>query len=651
MTWEPGKDAAASRLGAYLAWLESERGVSTSGYESAWRWSVENLDDFWLSLWQYMDARSEPTGRVRVGSWPGDLAWFPDATINWAEEVLTVGSASDVAIVAVSQTRPRSTMTRGELRSEVSRVRAALVALGVGPGDRVFAYAPNIPETVVALLATASLGAVWAACPPEFGVQSVVDRAAQVDPVVLIAVDGYRYGGREFSRTDELAAVREHLPQVRATIVIDYLGGQPPVEDALPWLDLPGTPDSEPSYDRVDFSHPLWILFSSGTTGLPKAIVHGHGGIVLEHFKVAALMQDVRPGDTYFSFTTTAWMVWNRIVSTLMTGATVVLVDGDPTYPDAGVLPRLVQDEGVTHWGASGTYLDMCRKAPADPFAGTQLPRLRSVIAAGSACSPEVYAYVDQTIKPGVQFYEGSGGTDVCTGFVSGTPLSAVVNHEIPARMLGVDSQAFDEAGHPVLDQPGELVITQPMPSMPLFFWGDADGVRYREAYFDRFPGVWHHGDRFLLRPSGRCRVLGRSDATLNRGGVRLGTAEFYSVLERLPEIHDSLVIHVPDDGRGRGEQLALFVQLTPSSSLDDELRTRIRQALRDERSPRHVPSSIHEVTAIPYTHSGKKLEVPVKRLFMGEQVDRVASPGSLRDPRALDDFARLATHKGGVHA
>lgn len=648
-TWAPDDDADDSRLAAYLRWLTAETGVVLDSYEAAWSWSTEHVDDFWHSLWEFMDGPSAPTGVVRTGTWYPEVSWFPTARLNWAEEVLTVGAPDDLAIVARSQTRERTTLTRRQLRDEVARVRAGLLRAGVTAGDRVFGYVPNIPEAIVALLATASIGATWAACPPEFGAQSVIDRAAQVDPTVLVAVNGYRYGARTVERDETVAAIRASLPGLRTTVSIDYLDTRRHPAGAVTWDELRSRPGPL-DFDRVAFEHPLWILFSSGTTGLPKAIVHGHGGITLEHFKIGALMQDIRPDSRYFAFSSTAWMVWNRLVSVLMTGAAIVLFDGDPAYPDLSALPRVLEDEGVTHWGSSATYLEMCRLTTPDPFEGRDLTALRSVISAGSPCTPEVYAYIGRDVRPGVQFYEGSGGTDVCTGFVSGTPLSPVVDCEIPARMLGVAAYAFDDHGRPVLDEPGELVITQPMPSMPLFFWGDDDGSRYRASYFERFPGVWHHGDRFLLRPRGTCKVLGRSDATLNRSGVRLGAAEFYSIVEPMNGIRDALVVHVPGSATSPADELLLFVELDQGAMLDDDLRAEICRALRDQRSARHVPNGIHAVRRIPYTHSGKKLEVPVKRILMGEAPDDVANPGSLRDPDSLGDFVELAqarAHRG----
>jgi acetoacetyl-CoA synthetase len=644
LIWSPAPDArATTRLGHYMDWLEGERGLRFDDYAALWSWSVEEVGPFWQSIWDYFEviSHAEPGPALAAERMPG-AEWFPGARLNYAEHALRHDGDDDVVIAARSQTRDDISLTRAELREEVARVRRGLQRLGVGRGDRVAGYLPNVPEAVIALLATASLGAIWAACPPEFGTQSVLDRLAQVDPKVLLVIDGYRYGTKSIDRVDDVAAVRAALPGLEATVAIPYLEPRRErIPDAVSWAMLRS--ESGPlEFDPVPFDHPLWILFSSGTTGLPKAIVHGHGGIVLEHLKIGGLMQDMGRGDRYFFFSTTAWMVWNRVVSSLLVGAGMTLLDGDPGYPHAGSLLDVVAETGVTVWGVGTPYLMMCREAGVVPRERDDLGRLRQVVAAGSAVPPEGYRYVADAFPAGLHFYTGSGGTDVCTGFVSGTPLSPVTIGEIPARMPGVAVEAFDAEGHAVIDEVGEMVITKPMPSMPVGLWGDEDGERYRSTYFDRFPGVWHHGDLFVVSSRGTCNVIGRSDATLNRGGVRLGTAEFYPVLEALDEVEDSLVIHLEDTMGARGS-LILFVVLADDAELDDDLRRRFAAELRGKRSPRHVPDEVHAVPAIPRTLSGKKLEVPVKRIMLGEPAEAVAAPGSLQDPTAIDAFIELA--------
>ncbi len=642
--WTPPSDVMeTTQLGRYMTWLRDTQGREFDDYQALWKWSVDELEVFWRSIWDYFDiiSHAEPTAVLGRAEMPGAV-WFPGARLNYAEHILRFEDDAEVVAVAHSQSRDPIVLTRGELRAEVARVREGLRRLGVGPGDRVAGYVANIPEAIVTLLASASLGAIWSACPPEFGIRSVLDRLEQIDPKVLLVVDGYRYGARAVDRRAEIAEIRAALPNLAATVVIPYLDPDlEPIPGTISWDQLRA--ETAPlRFEPVPFGHPLWILFSSGTTGLPKPIVHGHGGITLEHLKMGALMQNLGPGERYFFFSTTAWMVWNRVVSSLLSGASLAILDGNPTYPEVGELFRFVSDAGVTNWGISATYLMLCREAGLRPAETYDLSRLNEMVGAGSPVPIEGYRYANEAIKPGVHFYSGSGGTDICSGFVSGTSLSPVTAGEIPARMLGVAVEAWDDNGRPLIDEPGELVVTKPMPSMPIGFWGDASGERYRSAYFDVFPGVWRHGDRFIVSPRGTCDVLGRSDATLNRGGVRLGTGEFYGVLAALPEIRDSLVVHLEGETGGRGT-LILFVVLADGYELDEELRSRIAGELRRQRSPRHVPDEVYSVRAIPCTMTGKKLEVPVKQIMQGAPIATVANAGSVNDLEALEEFAALA--------
>jgi acetoacetyl-CoA synthetase len=532
-----------------------------------------------------------------------------------------------------------------ELRDQVARCREGLRRLGVQRGDRVAAYLPNIPETLVAFLATASLGAIWSSCAPEFGTRSVLDRLQQIEPVVLLAIDGYRYGAKEVDRRAEVAAIRAGLPSLRAVVAVPYLDpGAARLEGALTWDELLGDDGAGAAsgataafdVEPVPFDHPLYVLYSSGTTGLPKAIVHGHGGILLEHLKVLALHCDLGPGDRLFWFSTTGWMMWNFLVSGLLVGATVVLFDGDPGHPDLGALWRMAGagETGVTLFGTSAPFLMACRKAEVHPAALADLSRVRSVGSTGAPLPAEGFRWVHDELGDLSRLNSISGGTDVCTAFVGGCPLVPVRAGEISCRYLGAAVEAFDLAGRPVVGEQGELVVTEPMPSMPVAFWGDDDGSRYRAAYFEDHPGVWSHGDWITLYDDGACVITGRSDATLNRGGVRMGTAELYSVVEAEPAVADSLVIHLEDTDR-----LVLYVALGEGTVLDDALRARLAAAIRRELSPRHVPDEIVAVPAIPRTLSGKKLEVPVKRILAGVPPDQAASRGSLANPDALDAF------------
>jgi len=639
--WTPPADVRErSRIGDYLRWLREHRGLDFAGYADLWQWSVDDLPGFWRSIWDYFDvvAYDEPTAVLERAVMPG-ARWFPGATLNYAEHVLRMPGLGpdDPVVIAYSQTREQITLTKAELREQVRRARAGLRRLGVGRGDRVAAYAPNIPETYVLMLATASLGATFSSCAPEFGTRSVVDRWRQIEPSVLVAVDGYMYGDKPIDRRAEVAAIQEALPSLRHTILLPYL--HPGHHE---WPET----DEELTFEPVPFDHPLYVLYSSGTTGLPKPIVHGHGGILVEHLKMLALHHDLGPGDRFFWFTTTGWMMWNFLVSGPAVGAAIVMFDGNPgvraepgkpAQSDLGALWRMAEEAGVTYFGTSAPFLLACRKAGLTPRAGA---KLRGVGSTGAPLPPEGFAWVYEVFGPGVQLQSLSGGTDVCTGFIGGVPLVPVYEGELSCRCLGARVEAFDPAGHSIEGQLGELVITAPMPSMPVGFWGDTDGSRYREAYFDVFPGVWRHGDWITISERGTCVITGRSDATLNRGGVRLGTAEFYSVVEGLDEVVDSVVVHI--DGEGQGE-LLLFVVLAGDRELDDELRGRIARELRTALSPRHIPDEIHQVRAVPRTLSAKKLEVPVKRILTGTPIQQAAATGALANPESLEEFRRFA--------
>jgi len=644
---EPTVDGRTnSELARYLCWLEG-RGRSFGGYDELWGWSVTDQVGFWGSLWDYFAIRADtPYERVlpEEPTMPG-TGWFAGARLNYVRHALGVGDDSaqdgDVAVLAYSQTREPRRLTLGELRDLVARARAGLQRLGVRPGDRVAGYLPNIPETVVAFLATASLGATWSSCAPEFGPRSVVDRFAQISPTVLLAVDGYRYGDRDVDRRAQLAEIRAGLPSVLHLVHVPYLGAA--VEGAVSWDDLVAE-EAPLTLDAVPFDHPLFVLYSSGTTGLPKAIVHSHGGILVEHLKNHGLSWDLRPGDRMMWFTTTAWMMWNALVSALLRGTSIVLVDGNPVYPDLRWQWRLVEETGATFFGVSPGYLMACRRAGIRPGREFEL-QLRQLGCAGSPLPLEGFAYACDELGPECRLNVGSGGTDLCSGIVQGNPLLPVWAGEMSGRCLGVAAYAYDLSGHPVVDELGELVITAPLPSMPVGLWGDADGSRYRSAYFGHYPGIWRQGDWVRFSARGSAVVTGRSDATLNRGGVRLGTGEFYEVVSNFAEIADALVVHLEDPDGGPGE-LLLFVVPTEGVTVDDALRRRLAKRLFEELSPRHVPDSIVAVPVIPHTLTGKKLEVPVKRILQGAAPADVASVDALADPRSLESFVAFANSR-----
>jgi acetoacetyl-CoA synthetase len=647
--WTPPPEVRrVSRIGHYLTWLERERGLSFDGYPALWRWSVTDLAGFWSSIWDYFQVApgADPGPALPDASLPG-ARWFPDTRLNYAEQVLRMPGRdpADPVVLSWSQSRDPVVVTGEQLREQVRRVAAGLARLGVISGDRVAGYAPNIPETFVLLLATASLGAVFSTCAPEFGTRSVTDRWRQIAPTVLVAVDGYRYGDKPVDRRAEVAEIRAALPSVRHTVTLPYLDPAAQFPDALSWSELAAPTEAPLRFAAVPFDHPLYILYSSGTTGLPKPIVHGHGGILLEHLKMLALHHDLGPADRFFWFTTTGWMMWNFLVSAPAVGAAVVMFDGHPGHPDLGALWRLAGESGMTFFGTSAPYLMACRKAGVVPRELAETSRLRGLGSTGAPLPGEGFNWVYEQVSPTLLLHSLSGGTDLCTGFVGGVPLLPVWRGEISCRCLGARVEAYDPAGHPLVGELGELVITAPMPSMPVGFWGDDSGERYREAYFDTFPGVWRHGDWITITERGSCVITGRSDATLNRGGVRLGTAEFYAVVEDLPEVTDALVVHLSEAG---SDELLLFVVLAAGCQLDQPLRDRIAAELRSNLSPRHVPDEIVPVAAVPRTLSGKKLEVPVKRILTGTPADRAAAEGALVNPESLAAFADLARTRAG---
>jgi acetoacetyl-CoA synthetase len=644
LLWTPPEAlTSAATITRYMEWLRQQRGLPFDTYTELWRWSVSDLEGFWSSIWEFFDVRDHAPFRQVLAErrMPG-ARWFPGAELNYAEHALRRRDGH-VAVVFRSESGAARELTYAELAEQVGAMAAGLRSLGVRRGDRVAAYLPNIPETLVAFLATASLGAVWSSCSPDFGIRAVVDRFQQIEPRILFAVDGYRYGGNAFDRMEEVRQIQAELPSLEATVVVPYLTEQPdtePLARVRRWRDLLAEP-AELQFEPVPFDHPLWILYSSGTTGLPKAIVHGHGGIVLEHLKSLGLQMDLQPDDRLFWFTTTGWMMWNLIIGNLLLGSTVVLYDGSPAYPDPYALWRLAEVTRITYFGTSASYIQSCIKADLHPAREVDLSRVRALGSTGGPLSPEGFRWVYEAVKRDIWLGSVSGGTDVCTAFVGSCPLLPVHSGEIQCAYLGANVAAFDETGQPVVGEVGELVLTEPMPSMPLFFWNDPDGTRYRESYFERFPGVWRHGDWIKVTDRGSYIIYGRSDSTLKRGGVRMGTSEFYRVVAEIPEVLDSLVVDL--GGLGSEDALLLFVVLKDRAVLDDGLKRRINQVLRTELSPRHVPDEIWAVPQIPTTLNGKKLEVPVKRILTGTAMDRAVSQGAVANPDALRFFVDLA--------
>jgi acetoacetyl-CoA synthetase len=645
--WEPSPALVErARMTEFMRWLEAERGLRFDGYHDLWRWSVDDLDGFWSAIWDFFGVRADGGYDRVLGSreMPG-AEWFAGTSLNYAEHVFAGKEDGETAILHASELRELGELSWGELRAQVAAVAAGLRGLGVERGDRVVAYMPNVPEAIVAFLAAASIGAVWSSCSPDFGPASVIDRFAQIEPKVLFAVDGYRYGGKDFDRRETIAELQEAMPSLERTVVLPYLDPEPdlsPLRDATRWDELlAGGEGAELRFERVPFDHPLWVLYSSGTTGLPKAIVQGQGGILLEHLKKLHLHVDAHPGDRLFWFTTTGWMMWNFLVSGLLTRAAIVLYDGNPGHPDMGVLWDLAARAGITMFGTSASYVAACMKAEVEPGAGRDLGRLKAVGSTGSPLSPEGFDWIYEQLGADTWLFSTSGGTDLCTAFVGGTPLLPVYRGELQARALGAAVEAWDEDGKGVIDEVGELVVTEPMPSMPVYFWGDPDGSRYRASYFEQYPGVWRHGDWIEITSRGTAVIYGRSDSTINRSGVRMGTSEIYRAVLSLDDVLDALVVDVPRPGTEGW--VPLFVVLREGAELDDELRREIARRVRERCSPRHVPDEVFAIAEVPRTLSGKALEVPVKRILTGTPPTQAASRDSLANPAALDWFVELA--------
>jgi acetoacetyl-CoA synthetase len=625
--WRPTEEVVESaNVTRFLRWLERERGVGLSGYDELWSWSVTELERFWEAVWAFYDVEaSAPPRAVLSGRAMPGARWFDGAQLSYPRHVLRWADDDRVAMIRVREDVPDEEITWSALRGAVGAFAQRLRDLGVGPGDRVAAYLPNIPEAVVAMLAVTSLGAVWAACAPDFGTQSVIDRFAQLEPVVLIAADGYRFGGKWHDRAAVVGELREALPSVRETIVVG---------DELT------APPREPEFAEVPFDHPLWILFSSGTTGIPKGIVHSHGGILVEHLKSLGLCMDLKPDDRYLFFSSTSWMAWNYLVGGLLHGSTIVLYEGSPGHPGPDGLWAIAERVGATVLGMGSAYVTGCQKAGVE-LAGRDLGALRTVIPTGSPLPPSGWQWLHRELPDAARIDSICGGTDVCTAFIGGSPLLPVNEGEIACRWLGIAAQAFDPVGRAVVGEVGEFVMTEPMPSMPVALWNDPDGERYRDAWFSLYPGIWRQGDWITISDRGTLVVSGRSDATLNRGGVRLGSAEIYAVVERLPEVLDSLVVGLEQpDG---GYYMPLFVVPADSRADHDELARAVAAAIRAELSPRHVPDDIVVAPRIPRTLTGKKLEVPVKRILGGADVDAVAAAGAVDHPEVLDWYAAFA--------
>ena len=623
---------------AWLTRFQREVGVA-GGYAELWRWSVEDIERFWAAIWEFFQVDGSYERVLGSRAMPG-AEWFPGAEVSYAAHVFRGKPDSRVAIRHASELRPLGAWTWGELRERTAAIAGGLRALGVERGDRVCAYLPNVPEAVAALLACASIGATWSSAAPEFGARSVIDRFAQIEPKVLLAIDGYGYGGKVFDRRDEVARIAAEIPSLQHVVTLGYVDGS----GWQPGFERPGT---ELTFEPLPFAHPLWVLYSSGTTGLPKAIVQSQGGILLEHLKMQFLHTDLHEDDRFFWFSTTGWMMWNYLVGGLLTDASIVLYDGSPFHPGPEAMWQLAADAGVTVFGTSAAFVAASMKAGVEPRAGGRdLSRLAAVGSTGSPLSTDGFRWVMDALGPETWLFSMSGGTDVCTSFVGGVPTLPVHLGELQAPALGARLEAWSPEGKPLHGEVGELVLTEPLPSMPIAFWNDPDGSKLRDAYFALYPGVWRHGDWIELTPTGGAVIYGRSDSTINRGGVRMGTSEIYRAVLADPDVLDALVVDVPREGEE--SWMPLFIVTRPGVEWSDELVARLRARVREDCSPRHVPNDVVRIDAVPRTLSGKVLEVPVKRILMGEDAARAASRDSLANPEALDWFVRFAGERAG---
>lgn len=642
LLWEPSEEFKKnSNLADYIIWLNRNHDLDFGNYRDLWKWSVSNIDDFWKSLWDYFKIISPtPYSEIVTGDQMPFIKWFTGSEVNYAEHIFRNISEEKTAIIFKSENSDLIKISGKEVKNKTASLRSYLIGAGVAKGDRVAAYLPNIPEANISFLATNSIGAIWSSCSPDFGTGAVIDRFSQIQPKVLITVDGYQYGGKPFNKINVLKKIISELPSLEKIILLPYLDKDVNSEtfnNCILWEDCTKEEEAELKFEHVPFDHPIWILFSSGTTGIPKAITHSHGGILLEHLKYLAFHNNIKPGDRCFWYTTIGWMMWNYIQASWLCDGVVVLYDGSPAYPDINVLWKYAQDAKITHFGTSAGFIVANMKEGTNPGADNDLSSLLSIGSTGSPLPPEAFDWIYDEIKKDLWLASISGGTDVCSAFVGGNPLWPVYSGEIQCRALGCKLEAFNEEGESVIDKVGEMVITKPMPSMPIFFWNDHNNKQYIESYFEMYPGVWRHGDWTKVTSRDGIIIYGRSDSTLNRGGVRIGTSEVYRAVNKVKEVKDSLILCLErEDG---DFFMPLFVVMRGNQELTGEIKNKIKKTIREEYTPRHVPDQIIEIKEVPYTISGKKVETPVKKILSGKKVEESINPDALKNPESLNFF------------